>query len=89
MDKELEMLEKSSRMMMSKDYKERFIAEYVQIKVRAARLARMLKAWDKGKLTFTPSCPRWLLEKQLHFMQSYQESLEIRAAFEKIELPDG
>lgn len=88
MDKELEMLEKSSRMMMSKDYKERFIAEYVQIKVRAARLARMLKAWDKGKLTFTPSNPRWLLETQLDFMQSYRQALEARATFENIELPD-
>lgn len=82
-------LEISSFNMMSGDFKVRFIAEYVQVKIRADRLERMLKAWDDGTLTFTPSCPRWLLEKQLHFMQSYQESLEIRAAFEKIELPDG
>lgn len=88
MDKELEMLEKSSRMMMSKDYKERFIAEYVQLTVRTDRLERMMNAWDDGTLTFTPSNPKWVLEKQLHFMQMYQHYLEIRAAFEEIELPD-
>ena len=74
--------------MVSPDYKERFKAEYVQLKNRLEGLKRMIEAWDDGKLTFTFSCPRYLLEEQCTDMELYLKVLLRRAAIEKIELDD-
>lgn len=74
--------------MVSPDYKERFKAEYVQLKNRIEGLKRMIEAWDDGKLTFTPSCTRDLLGEQCTDMELYLKVLLRRAAIEKIELDD-
>ena len=42
---------KSSELMSSENYKERFIAEYNQLKYRFDGLKRMLEKWDNGTLT--------------------------------------
>lgn len=45
-------------LMASADYKERFKAEYYQLVIRFKKLQTMLEKWDKGKLDFTPTCPK-------------------------------
>lgn len=72
--------------MTSKDYKERFKAEYWQLKHRIFGLGSMLGDWDYGQLDFEPTCPKELLEDQLETMLSYQSILEERAIEEDIDL---
>lgn len=72
--------------MTSKDYKERFKAEYWQLKHRIFGLGNMLSDWDYGQLDFEPTCPKSLLESQLETMQKYQAILIERAELENIDL---
>lgn len=83
-----EELAKTCEGMVSPDYKERFKAEYIQLMNRLEGLRRMLYAWDNGKLTFTPSCPRDLYEKQESAMRLYLIVLKQRAVIEGVELDD-
>ena len=76
----------SASAMFSEDYKERFKAEYTQVRERRSRLFEMLTKWDYGKLDFTPDCPRWVLENQRAYMDAYLEALELRAEIEHISL---
>lgn len=73
-------------MMNSEDYKERFKAEYYQLKIRLTKLQDMLDKWDKNILPFTPTCPRSIYDKQVKGMLLYLETLEERAAIENVEL---
>jgi hypothetical protein len=73
-------------MMMSEDYRQRFVAEYVQTKLRYERLRKMLNKLDAGVLEFKPKCSRELLMEQAMYMGNYLRCLEIRAEIEKIEL---
>ena len=75
-------------MMTSVDYKERFQAEYYQLKNRTGKLIAMLEEWDKGILPFTPTCPRILLERQLGCMMDYLSLLALRAQLEGIDLKE-
>lgn len=75
-------------MMLSSDYKERFKAEFHQLKIRIDGLAGMLIKMDNNMLDFTPKCSKELLETQLVSMKAYAELLEIRAEVEGIELYD-
>lgn len=72
--------------MTSEDYKERFKAEYWQLKHRVFGLGVMLSDWDYGQLDFEPTCPKDLLESQLKVMESYKTILEERAILEGIDL---
>ena len=72
--------------MVSSDYKERFIAEFVQVKNRYYGLKSMIDKWDEGTLTFTPTCPRETYNFQLRAMKDYMDILIIRAKIEGIEL---
>lgn len=77
-------------MMQSKDYKERFKAEYYQIVIRYRKLKAMLDKWDKGGLNFEPTCPRSTYNLQIKAMTDYIAVLEARAVAEEIELePEG
>ena len=75
--------------MTSEDYKERFIAEYVQAAIREKRLNKVLNAvyGNETPLFFSLSCPLSLLEEQHLTMLKYCNILERRARIEKIELP--
>lgn len=73
-------------MMVSVDYKERFKAEYLQLKIRMTGLSNMLKKYKAGTLTFKPSCSYDLLNGQLKSMEMYAKYLEERAEIENIEL---
>ena len=79
-------LKDTIEMMTSVDYKERFKAEYYQLKVRVCGLSNMLRAWDNDKLTFEPTCPRSTYDLQLRSMRDYMAILEMRAVMEHIEL---
>lgn len=82
-------LEDTKDLMISEDYKERFIAEYVQTKIRLDRLHKILDAWYNNKLPgcFVPTCPMPLLESQYEAMKNYERVLRTRAELEDIELP--
>lgn len=73
-------------MMNSSDYKERFRAEYFQLKIRYDKLRTMLTKWDNGKLEFTPTCSRSIYDAQVQGMQQYLTTLEKRAAIENVDI---
>lgn len=79
-------LNETVEMMESKDYKERFIAEYIQLKIRMDALAGMLIKMENNMLDFTPKCSYDLLNGQLKAMNLYVEYLKERAEIEKIDL---
>lgn len=70
----------------SSDYKDRFLAEYCQLKDRYGKLHRMLVRWEANTLDFQPTCPFEVLEKQAAIMGQYLKQLEIRAEIEGIDL---
>lgn len=73
-------------LMTSEDYKERFKAEYYQLKIRYEKLKAMLDKWDNGELDFEPTCPREIYNKQIEGMETYLDVLADRAELEKVEL---
>lgn len=75
-------------MMSSADYKERFRAEYLQLKIRMTGLCNMLKKYKEGTLAFTPSCSYDLLNGQFKAMDTYASYLEERAEIECIDLTE-
>ena len=74
-------------MIGSADYKERFVAEYVQLKIRYKKLYAVLEKYAADKLDFKPTCPIEILYEQLDHMEAYLSVLETRAKYEGIELP--
>lgn len=72
-------------MVLSDDYKERLIAEYVETKIRYERLHSTIIKWCAGKADFVTDIE--LLEEQAKHMGNYLKMLEIRAVKEDIELP--
>ena len=82
----VENLKDTSEMMCSSDYKERFKAEYYQLRMRFSALDKMLINYMSGRLSFNPSCPYNMLHEQFLFMQSYLVCLNRRAKIEGIEL---
>lgn len=79
-------LNETIEMMNNKDYKERFKAEYCQLKIRYEKLSNMLDKWDKNELDFTPTCPHEIYVYQLKAMKKYLDTLVIRAKIEGIDL---
>ena len=79
-------LKDTVEMMNSKDYKERFKAEYFQLLLRLNGLLGMLSKWENGMLDFEPKCAKETLENQVIFMQGYMGILRLRAEIEGIEL---
>lgn len=73
-------------MMESNDYKERFKAEYEQLRIRFKKLNAMLDKWDAGVLNFTPTCPRSIYNIQIRAMEDYLAALEARAVMEGVSL---
>lgn len=76
----------TSKMMDSCDYKERFRAEYFQLKIRMIGLGNMLVKYKDGTLSFTPSCSYDLLNAQYKAMVLYFSLLKDRAIIENINL---
>ena len=74
-------------LMNSDDYKARFVAEYMQLKIRYNNLRKTLIKLEAGTLEFTPTCDSSVLENQVYYMENYLRALEVRAEVEKIRLP--
>lgn len=74
------------QLMLSNDYKERFLGEYWQTKIRYDKLKAMCKKWDNGELDFEPTCDREIYDEQIWSMYGYMKILERRAEIEGIEL---
>ena len=79
-------LKDTVEMMNSKDFKERFKAEYYQLLFRLDSLKGMLIKWENNILDFEPKCSKETLENQVIFMQGYIAILKLRAEIEEIEL---
>lgn len=75
-------------LMNSDDYKARFIAEWMQVKIRCNNLRKMLIKLEAGTLEFKPKCSQLILSNQKNFMEQYMKQLEIRAEIEGIRLPN-
>ena len=80
-------LKDTVEMMVSDDYKERFVAEYTQLKIRYDKLYAVLEKYAADKLDFKPTCPIEILYEQLDHMEAYLSVLETRAKYEGIDLP--
>ena len=74
--------------MNSEDYKERFVAEYWQTKIRYRKLHQMVVKYEAGTLAFTPTCPIEVLKAQKSAMGKYLYALEVRAEIEGINLKE-
>lgn len=72
-------------LMISDNYKDRFLAEYIQNKVRYIKLREMVNNWNQ--LDFVPTCPKEVYDQQLSIMSQYIDILELRAKAEGIDLP--
>ena len=79
-------LKDTAAMMLSEDYKERFRAEYGQLRLRYQKLKSMLDRWDQGMMEFDPTCPRSIYNMQIRAMEDYIAVLEARAVMEDIVL---
>lgn len=91
-------LKDTVEMMQSADYKERFIAEYQQTKIRYEKLKKFntiieaayrteCERPDTKKVAMpTHDCPADLLREQQNAMGQYLHILEVRAVIEGIDL---
>lgn len=73
-------------LMKSSDFKDRFKAEYHQLKYRVEKLATMLSKYEDGTLEFIPKCSIEILAAQRGYMEAYLHVLKKRAVIEGIEL---
>lgn len=84
--------EETVPLMLSEDYKARFVAEYRQTKIRYERLKKFCNRIEAahrsgGKLDMPKhDCDLGLLIEQLNTMRDYLRVLEIRAEIEHIDL---
>ncbi len=79
-------LNETVKLMTSADYKDRFRAEYWQVKIRLEKLRKMIAKFQAGTLGFTPSCSLEMLKEQVEPMQNYLDALEVRAEMEGFSL---
>lgn len=78
-------LKDTIKLMTSEDYKDRFIAEYQQTKIRYDKLHKTLVRHDAGTLSFEPTNIS-LLREQAAAMGKYLYLLEERSELEHIDL---
>lgn len=83
-------LKETVELMNSEDYKERFVAEYHQVKIRYEKLKNFCNKIEVetmlGKEVTKHDCPLELLREQQKYMGLYLSILEKRALIEKVEL---
>ena len=72
--------------MTSDDYKQRFVAEYAQVAIRANKLSDVINKYFNDALDFKLECGIWLLVEQYMVMKHYIEILQKRAETENIDL---
>ena len=85
-------LKETIDLMLSSNYKERFIAEYRQTKIRYEKLKNFCNKIEVetmlGKELTKHDCPLQLLREQQKYMGLYLSILEKRALIENIKLDD-
>ena len=83
-------LKETIELMCSEDYKERFVAEYHQVKIRYEKLKNFCNKIEVetmlGKEETKHDCPLGLLREQQKYMGLYLSVLEKRALIEYVEL---
>lgn len=83
-------LKETVELMNSVDYKERFVAEYHQVKIRYEKLKNFCNKIEVeemlGKEVTKHDCPLELLREQQKYMGLYLSVLEKRALIENVEL---
>ena len=83
-------LKETVELMNSEDYKERFVAEYRQVKIRYEKLKNFCNKIEVetmlGKEVTKHDCPLELLREQQKYMGLYLSILEKRALIENIVL---
>lgn len=83
-------LKETVKLMNSEDYKERFVAEYRQVKIRYEKLKNFCNKIEVetmlGKEVTKHDCPLELLREQQKYMGLYLSVLEKRALIENIVL---
>lgn len=83
-------LKETIELMCSEDYKERFVAEYHQVKIRYEKLKNFCNQIEVeemlGKEVTKHDCPLELLREQQKYMGLYLSVLEKRALIENVEL---
>ena len=82
----IEDLQETIYAMTSDDYKQRFVAEYVQVVIRANKLNDIINRYFNDALDFKLECGIWLLVEQYMVMKHYIEILQKRAEIENIDL---
>lgn len=80
-------LKDTVELMKSADWKERFVAEYLQTKIRYEKLHQMIIKREVGNMWFNTQIPLESWKKQAHHMGLYLYELEKQAAIHGIELP--
>lgn len=78
----------TSFMMYSDDFKTRFKAEYLQLKLRLECITKMLEGLKNNTLSFKPKCSYEILNEQVQCMSGYFSVLEKRAEIENIDLTE-
>ena len=76
----------TAKLMVSKNYQDRFKAEYYQLKIRRDKLLKMILDYTAGKLEFVPISSIYLLNTQLDCMNTYLNILQMRAMTEGVDL---
>ena len=71
-------------LMKSKDFKERFKAEHIQLKYRLNKLKLMVNNWNN--LSFIPTCSKDVYDEQIKYMQGYLNVLNNRSEIEHIDV---
>lgn len=83
-------LKETVELMNSEDYKERFVAEYHQVKIRYEKLKNFCNKIEVeemlGKEVTKHDCPLELLREQQKYIGLYLSVLEKRALIENVEL---
>lgn len=91
-------LKQTTDLMLSQDYKERFIAEYWQTKIRYEKLKHFnniieassyTQGMERSIVEPLHDCPWHLLKEQQEIMGHYLHILEVRAVIEEIDLSKG
>lgn len=78
----------TAKPMFSADFRDRFRAEYFQLKIRKEKLDKMLEGYKAGTLPFRPKCSYELLKSQSETMGAYLKILEERARIEDVNLEE-
>lgn len=80
-------LKETIELMSSADWKDRFVAEYLQTKIRYEKLHKLIVRREAGKLDFDTPIPLESWKEQAYHMGMYLNELEKQSVIHGIELP--